>query len=243
MQYIISGMNGYIGSKLKNKLTSCVQYNKNIKPDKKSIFIHLASKSTAEYKDIIESNINYLIEIIDFCEKNSIKKLIFFSAISIYNRQDIYSTSKLLGEQILKESNLKVLVLRLPMVLTQESKNGILNRIVNKLKTNDDVTLFNAGKKFNNFVGVTDIYNFISTYKFKKKFEVVDLATDKSMTLFEIADFMKNYLSSKSKIVAKKSDDSLFSIDLEKVINEYYYKPLKTKKTLKQWLKQRYKHG
>lgn len=243
MAYILSGMNGHIGSELKNKLDSCVEYDKNIKPDNKKIFIHLASKSNGKYKNIIKSNIDYLIEVIDFCKKNDIKKLIFFSAISIYNKQDIYSITKLLGEQILKESNLKVLVLRLPMVLTKERNNGILNRIVNKLETNDDVILFNADKKFNNFISVNDIYNFINTYKFKKKFEIVDLSTDKNLTLLEITDFIKDYLSSTSKVISKKSNDSLLHISLDKATNEYNYKPIKTKKILKQWLKQRCKNG
>lgn len=238
-KYILSGLNGNIGSQLRNKLVNYVEYDKKIKAYNKSIFIHLASKSSGEYKSMIKSNIDYLIEVIDFCKKNKVKKLVFFSAISIYNKQDIYSITKLLGEKILKETSLKVLVLRLPMVLTQECENGVLNRIVKKLKKNDDITLFNADKQFNNFISVNDIYNFISKYEFKKKFEVVDLSTDKKMTLLEITNFMKDFLSSTSTIVLEKSDDLLLNINLDRAIKKYNYKPLKTKKILKQWLEQR----
>ncbi len=243
VKYILSGIKGNIGSQLKNKLPEYIEYNKNIKPDNKSIFIHLASKSSGNYKSIVKSNIDYLIEVINFCTKNNIQKLVFFSAISIYNKQDVYSITKLLGEQILKESNLKVLILRLPMVLTKESKNGILNRIVSKLETNEDIILFNADKIFNNFISVNDIYKFIKNYKFKKKFEIVDLSTAKDLTLLEITNIMKDYLSSTSCVIQKKSKDSLLRISLDKATIKYNYKPIKTKKILKQWLKEKYKYA
>jgi len=123
-QYIITGASGYVGSLLKHTLDSFIQYSPSLEIKNRSILIHLASKSEGSYEEIVKSNINYLCEVIAFCKKNNIEKFIFFSAISIYTHDDLYSTSKLFGEKILEESGLKILVLRLPMILTKNKKNG-----------------------------------------------------------------------------------------------------------------------
>jgi len=151
-KYILSGVNGNVGSLLKYKLHDFSEYSKHLKIRNEKIFIHIAAKTNGQYPEIIDSNINYLCEILDFCRSNNIKKVIFFSAISIKNKDDLYSISKLFGEKILKNSGLKVLILRLPMILTKDNKDGILNRIVQRLEKDEDIILYNGERKFNNFI-------------------------------------------------------------------------------------------
>ncbi len=55
-----NGLNGNVGKLLKKYITF---------EEKGDVFIHLAAKSSGNYKEIIESNINYLIKTIDFCKK------------------------------------------------------------------------------------------------------------------------------------------------------------------------------
>lgn len=238
-KYVISGINGNVGKLITSYFVDYEIFNNSLKSSSASIFIHLASKSYGHYEEIIKSNIDYLVETIKFCKKCNIKNFIFFSAFSINNKDDFYSKSKLFGEYILRESDLNVLVLRLPMILTTNSQNGILNRIVQKLEKDDEIVLYNYNKKFNNFISVKEICNFIKAYKFRKKFEIVDLGTAKDMTLYEIVEFMKCFLSSKSKIKLKKGDMPLVNIDTDKLINEFKHKPIKTKKSLKNWLESR----
>lgn len=254
-KYIISGTNGNVGSLIKHSFNDCSVYNKDIKSSTADIFIHLASKSNANVTDTINSNINYLLKTIDFCKQNNIKKFIFFSAMSIYNNTnkediteedyyfdtDFYSTSKLFGENILKESELKVLIIRLPMVLTRESNNGILNRILNKLENNEDIILQNSYKLFNNFISVDDIYNFIVNYTFEKKFERINLGSKKDHSLLQIIKFLKKKTLSKSKIIISKEECTFFNISIKKAKRIYNYKPIKNKKILLSWLKMRRK--
>lgn len=237
--YMATGLQGNVGLLLQKEFDNICEYKKSVDDVNEKVFIHLASKSSGFWSEIINSNIHYLCEVIEFCKKKAIKKIIFFSAVSIYSNEDLYSTSKLLGEKILEKSGLKVLVLRLPMILTQDTQNGILNRIVHKLQKDEDIILYNHNKKFNNFISVKEICNFIKEYKFRKKFEIVDLGTAKDMTLYEIVEFMKCFLSSKSKIKLKKGDMPLVNIDTDKLINEFKHKPIKTKKSLKNWLESR----
>jgi len=236
-KYILNGLNSNVGSLLKDKFVNFSQYHKNLVTKGEDTFIHIAAKSQGRCEDIVESNINYLLEVIGFCKKNNIKKIVFFSAVSIYTKDDLYSTSKLLGEKILKEAGLKVLILRLPMILTADTTNGILNRIIYKLKQNKEIVLYNADKKFNNFIGIDDIYDFISNYNFKKDYELVNLASKKDSTLFEIVKFLKSLLNSKSKIIQSEQTGNLFKVSLKKAVKKYNFKPTSSKKVLVKWIK------
>lgn len=237
-KYILTGSNGNIGSQLELLLDN-IPYARDMPINDEEVLLHLASKSIGEYKTIIKSNIDYLIEIINFCEINNIKKLIFFSAISIYNKQDIYSITKLLGEKILAESKLKILILRLPMVLTRDTENGILNRIVKKLEKNEEIFLSNADAKFNNFIGVKDISNFILTYKFEKKYELLNLASKNEHTLYEIVNFMREKISSHSKIIKIANDNNYYNINVDQIQNNYKFNSSSALNTIDEWMRLR----
>jgi len=236
-KYILSGIDGNVGSILKKDIDDRDVYRIDTKSSDADIFLHLASKSSGSYDVIVKSNITYLMKCIEFCKKNHIKQFIFFSAISIYTNDDLYSLSKLLGEKILKESELDVLIIRLPMILTNDCHNGILNRIMMKLENNEDTILYNGHKKFNNFIAVDDILHFISNYKFHKKYEIVDLSLKSEYTLFEIVKFLKKEIHSKSNIILSEEKHPFLTISISKAIKEYHYKPESTKKRLNSWLK------
>jgi len=238
-KYIISGINGNVGSLLKNQLGYFSKYTPTLKVQDETVFIHLASKSEGTYQDIIKSNIDYLCEVIDFCKKNGIEKFIFFSAISIYTHEDLYSTSKLLGEKILKESGLKVLILRLPMILTRNRKNGILNRIMHKLEKNEEVLLHNADKNFNNFIGIDDLLVVIKNYSFEKNYENINLAANQELSLLEIVNYLKQQTNSSSKIKLFDQNAASFNIDIKQAKDSYNFIPNNTYTILSQWLEVR----
>lgn len=224
-KYVANGLNGNVGTLLQNYI--------NFK-EKGDVFIHLAAKSDGIYNEMIDSNINYLIQTIKKCEQMQIKNFIFFSAISIYNKDDLYSHTKRIGEIILKETDFNVLILRLPMILTNDKKNGVLNRIRQKLEKNEDIELYNWNKKFNNFITVQEIANFIKDYKFNKKYEIINLATDLNKTILEIVEFLRILLNSNSKIIKMNRTDDFFNIDISKA-KEYGFIPLDTRNKLKDW--------
>ena len=240
-KYIISGINGNTGTLLKDKFLNYETYSNNMQSSDADIFIHLAAKTTGSYTEIIESNIYYLSQIIDFCKTQNIKNIIFFSAISINTHTDLYNTSKLLAEQMLKASGLKVLVLRLPMILTQESNNGILNRIANQLINNEDIILHNANKAFNNFIDINEIYNFINTYTFIKEYERINLASNNDWTLEKVIEFLKIKLDSTSSININRDDFPYFNVCTQKAIKEYSYTPIDNAEKLSNWVKTRKK--
>lgn len=235
-KYIISGINGNVGKLLAQYFEGYDTFDNSSKSSSTNIFIHLAAKSYGEYEEIVESNINYLIKAIKFCERNGIKNFIFFSAFSISNKDDFYSSSKLFGEQILRESRLNVLILRLPMILTEDSTHGILNRITTKLENNHDIDLYSSEQKFNNFVCVDDIADFIKSYSFKKKNETINMASKGDNSLYEVVYFIKEILQSKSIIQNHNSQNSGNCVDITKLTSEYAFYPRDTREILSNWI-------
>jgi len=247
LKIVASGIEGNIG-KIFNKNYDFIKYDDDSKVNA-DIFLHLASKRFGEYGEYINSNILYLSECIEYCKKNKIQNFIFFSAMSIYgnlnqenitentkfDNPDTYGVSKLFGEKMLEESDLNILIIRTPMVLTQNKEIGILNRIRKELQLHNDIKVTNYNKKFNNFIHADDLLKFILQYNFDKKFEIINFAVEQTKTLYEITLYMKRYLNSNSNIIKDDTKMNFFNIETSKY-NSYNIKPMNTNQTLKRWL-------
>ena len=215
--------------------------------------LHLAAKSPpATYDEIIGSNIIYLKELIKKAEESDVKELIFFSAASVYGSLDaecatedspfrspsIYGLSKALGEEILKSSNLKVLAIRLPAVLGLKNNTNIIARWYRQMKNNDNVTFKNGDKLFNNFITVEALFDFLKDVTLKDRFDTINLASKKTMSIREIVYMMKNTLSSSSYIIDGGFSPS-FSISVEKAESLYGFVPQEPEKAILSWIQKK----
>lgn len=257
MRCLITGSSGDVGSILykfyKREGFDILPFDGKIDIEADRI-LHLAAKSPpANSEEIIKSNITYLQSVVDFATRNKISELIFFSAISVFGKQnkenvdendciiepDIYSVSKLLGEKILSESLLNVLCLRLPAVLGFKNKTNFLSRCYIKLKNNEDIELTNPHRLFNNFISIENIFNFIKYIKIKRKFDIVNLASRKEMTILATVEVMKKAMNSTSNISILGNNSSFFNISTEMAESEYGFIPCRAKNTITRWIQQR----
>lgn len=249
---LVTGYNGDIGTLLtsmleKNKI-GFLRYDGNLEGVDR--IIHLAAKSPpATYDEIISSNILYLKDIIQKAQNSGVKELIFFSAASVYGSLDtdaatedspfktpgIYGLSKALGEEILKESDIKVLAIRLPAILGAKNTTNIIARWYHKIKKDEEVVYMNGQKLFNNFITVESIFNFLKNFTFIEKFDVVNLASKKTMSIVEIVDFMKNTLESNSKLIDGGSSSS-FAISTQKAEEKYGFIPEDPRDAILSWI-------
>ena len=254
--YLMTGHRGVVGSALVKSFNQSghklFYYDKN-REVQADCCLHLAGKFTNDVNRLIDSNINFMNEVIEYCKKCNIRKLIFFSGAKAYgnwNREhiketetyldpDIYGLSKLFGEKMLEMSGLECLVLRFPGILTPESKTGFLSMFYHKLICNEDIILTNANKIFNNFVFIDDIFKFLVNIKIKKSFDVINLAVDHEITLMDIVSIMKEKLRSTSKIIVLDKDQNFFNLSIEKAKSEYGFKPTPAKQSIIDWLNQR----
>ena len=197
---LVTGASGEIGSLL---IGAYHAHGKCLIPlDEKSTetaarILHLASRSPkASVQEIVHSNLLYLQKVIMYANRNDISELIFFSSVSVYGPQDremiieeevgtklsLYGSSKLFGEEILRESGLKVCSIRLPAILGHRGTKNFVARIYEKLSLGEEIILTNAHKYYNSFLSVENLFEFLDKVELKKGFDVINLACKNTMT-------------------------------------------------------------
>ena len=122
-----------------------------------------------------------------FCNKNKIKKLIFLSSIDVYGTPKIkknifnessklkpenwYAVSKLKSERIFlnKKNIFNTICLRIPGVIVSSKFRNfpILNKIINQIRNDEDVKIFNKLEMFNNVIDTLEIFKVVK--KLSKK--------------------------------------------------------------------------
>lgn len=251
----ITGYGGDIGSMLEPMFASSGFYCKKYDGDLKGVYriLHLAAKSPpASYDEIVASNVIFLGELIKKAEQSGVKELIFFSAASVYGSLDseaadesapfqnpgIYGLSKAFGEEILRESKLNVLVVRLPAVLGLKNNTNIIARWYRMLKNNEDVVFKNKDKLFNNFITVESIFDFLKDLTLKEKFDIANLASERTMSISDILFSMKKALSSSSNLIDGGISPS-FAIDTGKAEAVYGFIPQNPEEAILSWIQKK----
>ena len=177
---------------------------------------------------IYKTNILGIKNFIKYFKKKKIKKIIFFSSISVYggiNKKmtlfkektiaqpnDLYGISKLYAEKLLISNfkKTKVICMRLPAIIGIRKSNTLLVRISKKLLKNEDLFLYNKYTSFNSLIHVSDVLNFI-IYAINKNFKksmIINLSSRGFIKFGVLVKILKSLLKSKSKIFYKNNKNS-----------------------------------
>jgi UDP-glucose 4-epimerase len=176
--------------------------------------IHLAAiasvvESISNPTYVNDVNVNGTLNILEFCKKKKIKKIVFTSSAAVYgnleekiseisiaNPSTVYGSTKLTGEQYCKiYSNMfgiNITVLR-PFNIYGPRQNdtyaGVISKFSDRLNENKSPIIFGDGNQTRDFIHVVDVTRaFYSALKYKKRiFEVFNLATGKSISINELA--------------------------------------------------------
>ena len=236
----------WVRQDLKNKIKN------NFKPDIviHSVATHPFAKKNS-LKDYIDSNIISLKNVVDFVTKKKVKYFIYLSSFQVYgkvnnsqldentaiNKPTILGATKLLGEKIIQSQKFNYIIIRLPGVvsyLNKDPRRPWINKIINDLKSNKKIEVYNSNKLFNNFIDTGEIYRFIEHIikhrLFNKK--IVNLSANAPKKLGEIIKFLKKNLNSKSKIVFKKEKTVSYYISNKKLKKIFAFNTLSTNKLL-----------
>jgi len=175
-----------------------------------------------------EVNVNGTLNILEFCRKKKIKKLVFTSSAAIYGDYEktitettptipisVYGATKLTGELYCKIYsnlfNINITVLR-PFNIYGPRQNdayaGVISKFMHKLNENKSPIIFGNGKQTRDFIHVDDVARaFYLALKYAtKSFDVFNLATGKSTSINELARiFLMVTNKSKLKPIHKKS--------------------------------------
>jgi len=253
---IMTGSKGVIGKELSLALLgngfNIVNYEDFNVDDKyaHSTFLHLAAKTDTP-NNIINSNIIFLRECLEFSIKNKIKNFILFSAMSVYGSKnelnidedssvcnpDLYGASKLFAEKLLYsyKDDIRVLILRLPGVLCSKGSDIFLERVYKNMNSNKDIAINNCEYFFNNMIGISSIANFLVNYDYKSKYEVYNLAGKQDSTLFEVIYLIKQTINSDSNIKCLEDKVNFFNISTKKAESAFFVPP-DTNSLISEWL-------
>jgi nucleoside-diphosphate-sugar epimerase len=231
---LVTGSSGFIGRKVVEKLPKLgviTDYDNSIRVNLENIeevmkinsadtVIHLAGKTPKKelkWNDYFSNNISSTLNILEYCVKKNVKKLIYVSNY-IYgnpkyspidenhpiNPHNAYSESKYLAERLCKfycdKTNLNLIILR-PFNIYGESMNEgfLLSNLINSVKTNEKLTIINKDSR-RDLLHVDDFVDLILKIKdYNCKFEIFNVGTGISSSFNEIIEKIE-------KITLKKLD-------------------------------------
>jgi nucleoside-diphosphate-sugar epimerase len=242
----------YRGKFKKKKIKNLIQIKHNLIKSldlrKKKIDIIVNSIATHEFsqnqtvQDYFDSNVLSILNIINYIKKNNKILVINLSTISIqknikgkikefsnYLDNTLLAITKFAGEKLFEIENINYINIRLPGVLVKNSihlNRPWLNKIINNLKKNKKIKIFNLNKKFNHLVDVFEIFKFIKFLSKKKtiQYGTYNLCASGSMVLKNIIFLIKKRFNSQSKIInlqANNKPPSLICLKKTKKILGY----------------------
>ena len=277
---MISGTDGSVGREIVTLLRKNKKYNlfllnnKKNNNSKKKIFyqnltkpinlkikpyaiIHCAakhgfSKKRNDMKSVYKINNKITKNLIEFSNKNNVKKLIFLSSMDVYgeikkktvnenfkpSNSNLYGKSKFLSEKFFcqKNNTFKVACLRIPGVFTFNLKKNhpLIIKIVKKIISNESISVYNLNKKFNNILDTFEIVRFINIFLNKKKVksDYYNFCASDPISFINVIKLIKSYFKSNSKLINLKSTKTSFTISNRKISKEFNFKVASTKKII-----------
>ena len=276
MRILITGANGEVGKEIalilsknksyklgllgnkKNKTKPNYFFQNLLKPIKlkfkPQIIIHCAakhpnSKIGSEMKNIYSTNIKITENLINFANKNKVRKVFFLSSIAVYGQirktiihekqkpinQNLYEKSKLVSEKLFckKKNKFKTVCLRIPGVFTANLNKDypLITKILKKIKSNKSLEIYNSNKKFNNVVDVLEITNFINFLLNKEKIHngVYNFSASEPIKFLSVIQLIKKLFKSKSNVINKISHKKSFIISNSKTLKKLNFKTSSTK--------------
>ena len=207
--------------------------------------IHVAGISVDEkvsIDDMLKTNVIGTRNLQKYALRACAKKFIYTSSLSIHgqikkgvvnektpiNNANAYGISKYLGERLLVETadSIPTVAIRLPGVIGPGSHRAWIPTLVEEMKKNHEILIYNPGTYFNNAIHVSDLNIFIRNIVNKIElsgFKAFPIGASDKMTILEIVNMLKKELKSKSKFIESVALKSSFLIDSRIAENNFGY--------------------
>ena len=260
---LITGATGFIGKHLIKKIPNynmaVDQNGKNIdlrireevlKIKKVDIVIHLAGKIPSEknYSKNVFFEHNFLgtLNILEYCVKKKVKKIIFVSSYVYGNPKknpinekyevkphNTYAKSKVLSEEICKiyakKYKIEIIILRPFNIFGNLQKdNSLISNIIKSIKNNSSITIINKNNK-RDYLFIDDLIDvIIKLIDYKCKFEIFNIGSGKSYSFENIVQLFEkeNKIKIKRKYkISKKNNIPKIQADITKIKKEIKWNP------------------
>ena len=241
---LITGANGSIGSKVcdffkKNNTIVYKLVRKENQRDKKTytfetikklkkkidIIIHLAGYNPYPYlkvkseRELYKRNIEIHKKTLKLIKNNNVKKIIFFSTFSLYQKNkiinentkisadDYYTKSKEWMEKKLFRENVSCYILRSSAIIFKDMKNNWISQVISKISNNQKIVLYNKENKYNNCLHLSDLKKiiFIIINMKKEREKIYNISSNKPIKIIEIKNIIKQNKTYTNKVIIKKN--------------------------------------
>lgn len=233
MNIIMTGHKGLIGSCLKKRLEEQghsilgvdkvegkdVSFLKELIPSVKiDILIHCAAickiNKTIEKPGLAFKNVEDIHIVLEFCRKNNIKKIIYFSSSRVLNKEkNPYTASKIYGEELCKAYkdcyDVDYIIIRPSTVygpVLDRTKRLMHIFIVNALQNKDLVVFGHPETKTLDFTYVEDFVDGVMLTLSHNWNEEYNISGNEEFKVYDLAKFIIEETESKSKIVVKDAE-------------------------------------
>ena len=239
---LVTGHEGVIASNLIKKLTNCeiiidsingkridLQNNEEVmKIEPVDTVIHLGGKTEKglEWKEYFENNIIGTLNILKYCIKKNIKKIIFVSSYVYGNPKyspideqhqisphNLYTKSKFLAEELCKiyseKYKLNVIILRPFNIFARSmNKDYLISNLIESINTKKTVTITNRTSK-RDFLYIDDFIELILKIKDHDfKCEIFNVGSGISYSFDEVIEIIEKNTSKKLNLEYKNDDQS-----------------------------------
>ncbi|BDQ31837.1 UDP-glucose 4-epimerase [Nitrosopumilus zosterae] len=260
---LVTGSKGFIGKQVVEHLKSSDIISdsidskrvdlKNIeevmKLNKSDIVIHLGGKTIKglEWNEYFYNNVIGTLNILEYCIKKNIKKMIFVSSYVYGNPKyspidekhpilphNAYTRSKYLAEQLCeffaKNSDLNVIILRPFNIFGKTLPKGFLiSNLLKSIKTNEKITIVNKNSR-RDFLHVDDLTDVILKIKdYDCKFEIFNIGSGKSYSFNEIIEKIEKIKKIKLNVQYEEDKENFIEdivADISKLKNKIKWNPM-----------------
>lgn len=246
---ILFSPKGYVGGYIKKKILNerQMQYfeitrdsNLDQYQGDYDVMVYSAAVRYADADKYVQDNVEAAIAMVNFCKKHHVKRIIYLSSDAIYGEihTDIvteravmvnpgtYGVTKYLAEKIIIESGIPYYILRMPGIVGGSWSDAFLCRLMDSIRNNETVKLYNINREFNNVLHIDDLTKFIvllSNRTNSGKSEIFLLGNTEKIKLQELAIYIKGLYDSTSQIKdAGAGSKKYFTLDVAKAA-EYGY--------------------
>ena len=259
---LVTGSRGFIGKQIVQRLkqfdviTDSIDSKridlKNIEEvmrlSRSDIVIHLGGKTIKglDWNEYFYNNVIGTLNILEYCIKKNIKKMIFVSSYVYGNPKyspidekhpisphNAYTRSKYLAEQLCefyaKNSNLSVIILRPFNIFGKTLPKGFLiSNLLKSIKTNEKVTIVNKDSK-RDFLHVDDLIDVIlKMMNFDCKFDIFNIGSGKSYSFNEIIEKIEKISTKKLNLQYEQNEADFIEdikADISKLDNKIKWHP------------------
>ena len=233
MNILLTGHRGLIGTYLKKRLEEeghltlgidkiegkNVSFLKELIPSVKiDLVIHCAAfckiNKTIEYPDLAFGNAEDTHIVLEFCRKNNIKKIVYFSSSRVLNKEkNPYTASKIYGEELCKAYkdcyDIDYIIIRPSTVygpVLDRTKRLMHIFIINALQDKDLIIFGDSETKTLDFTYVEDFVEGMMltlNYDWNKEYNI---SGKEPFKVYDLAKFIIEETKSQSKIIIKDAE-------------------------------------